>query len=167
VLNFFLPLAFLAALIVVLSFTTSTLEKWKAADDDKALTRALGLWTGVLATATVLGAIFAGLSLNAIQGQLDEMRKTAIDTKQAIEATNRLATAAENSRDVAVDTERRELRAYLGVDNTELHCPLCLTTDPTKPIEIRPEDILNNMVILYMHNGGRTPAYNVNGRGML
>jgi MFS superfamily sulfate permease-like transporter len=92
--NLFLPLAALAVLIVVLSFTTSTLEKWKA---EKALTRALVLWTGFLAIATFLGAIFAGFTLNAIQGQLDEMRKAAADTKKAIESTNRLAAAAEAS----------------------------------------------------------------------
>jgi hypothetical protein len=144
-------------------------------------TRRLGWATWAIAGAGILTFFGALLQWEAMRQQLTEMQNAAIDTKNAVNATNRLAQAAENyateakrladeakrSADAAVDTERRELRAYLGVDNPELHCPLCLTTDPTKPIEIRPEDILSNMVILYLHNGGRTPAYNVNGRGVL
>jgi hypothetical protein len=108
------------------------------------------------------------------------MQKAAVDTKRAIEATNRLAEAAKEqviearrladeakrSADTAVDTEQRGLRAYLGVDNTALHCPLCLTVNPNKPFELPAEHLLNNVAVVYWHNGGRTPAYNVRGRGM-
>jgi hypothetical protein len=57
---------------------------------EKELTRALVWWTFVLAAATAIAAIFAGFTLSAIRGQLDEMK---IASDMAREA-NRISNAA-------------------------------------------------------------------------
>jgi hypothetical protein len=63
----------LAVLIAFLTFVTSRLEQWFATVDELRLTRALVLWTAVLAVATFVGAVVAGLTLSAIRGQLHVM----------------------------------------------------------------------------------------------
>jgi hypothetical protein len=60
----------LAVLIAFLSFVTGRLEQWFATVDEQRLTRALVLWTAVLAIATFAGAIVADFTLSAIRGQL-------------------------------------------------------------------------------------------------
>jgi hypothetical protein len=60
----------LAVLIAFLSFVTGRLEQWFATVDEQRLTRALVLWTAVLAIATFAGAVVAGFTLSAIRGQL-------------------------------------------------------------------------------------------------
>lgn len=91
---FFSLLGALAVLIAFLTFATSSAERWIANADDKRLTRALVLWTAVLAIATVVGAIFAGLTLDAIRGQLVEMQNGAEQTRQIITSYQNIATSA-------------------------------------------------------------------------
>jgi hypothetical protein len=93
-LTLFLGLGGLAVLIAFLNFTSNSLRDWFAKADDKG-TRALISWTAVLAFATVVSAVVAGFTLTAIQGQLDEMRKAAVDAKTTADAAKKSSEATE------------------------------------------------------------------------
>ena len=100
-------------------------------------TRNLAYTTGELAVATVLVACFAGW-------QAWETRSAGVDTKNAVEAANRLANdshrladEAKRSADNAVKTAEYQLRACVDiVDNNILKCPLCNTVDIDRPIAL-------------------------------
>lgn len=81
-----------------------------------------------------------------IRDQLAEMGNASVDTRNAVEATNRLAKAAEASAGIARDTEIRQLRAYLDTH----------TTGPPELIADQPAN-----VGFIVRNAGRTPAYHI------
>jgi hypothetical protein len=72
-LNFLLGLGGLAVLIAFLSFASIYLQNRFAKMNDEG-SRALILWTAVLAGATIASAIVAVFTLRAIEGQWDEMQ---------------------------------------------------------------------------------------------
>src|SRR5215813_11853275 len=54
---------------------TNAAEQSAETDDaEKRVARALVWWTFVLAAATAIGAVFAGFTMSAIRGQLEEMQ---------------------------------------------------------------------------------------------
>jgi hypothetical protein len=136
--------------------------------DSNRTERALKNWTAVLSVASVFGAIFALFTLNAIRGQLDEMRIASTDMKTSIEATNRLgnethrlADEAKRSADDATLRTEIELRAYVGITGEiQLNCPAC-ETDTFRPLTPTPNHVMDNSIVIHIQNGGQTPAYSV------
>jgi hypothetical protein len=112
------------------------------------VTRQLVIWTRIIAGIAILAFFASLLQWDAMRGQLGEMRSGGEDTKRAIEATNRLARAAEQSAQISKDTEIRQLRAYISL---ELAVPPELI--PGQPARS----------IWRIRNTGRTPAYKVTG----
>ena len=78
------------------------------------VTRQLVNWTRVIAAIAVLAFAASLLQWEAMRGQLRKMRKAGEDTQKAITATNRLADAARDQADIAMQTQKPQLRAYLG-----------------------------------------------------
>ena len=109
-------------------------------------------WTAILAVGTVVLGCAAIWSDFLISGQLTEMRNAGEDTKRAIEATNRLANAAEASAGIARDTEIRQLRAYLDTH----------TTGPPKLVA--GQQVTVGFIV---RNSGRTPAYSITTIGAI
>jgi hypothetical protein len=112
------------------------------------VTRQLVIWTRVIAGIAILAFFASLLQWDAMRGQLTEERNASDDTKKAIEASNRIAKAGEDSAGIAKDTEMRQLRAYLGIELVVP--PKMIAGQPAKSI-------------WKMRNTGRTPAYKVTG----
>ncbi len=116
-----------------------------------AVTRQLVIWTRVIAGIAILAFFASLLQWDAMRSQLTEMKGAGIDTKNAIRATNRLATAAEISGKIARDTEIQQLRAYIEIGS--IAPPQFSENKPaTLGVEIK--------------NTGRTPAYKVTPRAI-
>jgi hypothetical protein len=102
-------------------------------------------------------------------GRLGKPRSAGVDTKNAVEAANRLANdshrlagEAKRSADNTVKTAEYQLRAYVDiVDNNILKCPLCNTVDIDRPIALTREQSYQNVIIINLQNSGETPAYNI------
>jgi hypothetical protein len=124
------------------------------AESHKREPRPLIIWTAILAIGTVALGCAAVWSDFLIRDQLIEMRKASIDTKNAVEATNRLADAARDQANAAIDTEHRQLRAYVGPVFNSFR----LTT---KYAECEPGDTAIAPHTIFCHhfkNYGLTPA---------
>jgi hypothetical protein len=128
------------------------------------ITAAFTLVLGAATTALVIYAIIQHYDIEKAIQATNRLAEAA--EKHALEA-KRLADEAKRSADTAVETAERQLRAYLGVEDIVFQCPLCATVDLTKPVEIQPEHIFDNLIIIRLHNGGQTPAYNVSVRDTL
>jgi hypothetical protein len=79
-----------------------------------AVTRQLVVWTRVIAGIAIFAFFASLLQWDAMRRQLAEMQQAGVDTKKAIDATNRLADAASRQAKTAADTEKRQFRAYVG-----------------------------------------------------
>lgn len=104
------------------------------------LTSALVRWTAALAIATAVGGTF-------LYAQYRELHQASIDTGRLVRT--------------ARDTERRQLRAYIGILDGELRCTSCeqIRTGALKAPAPGYRD--SDMVWLTVQNGGQTPAYDV------
>ena len=77
-------------------------------------------WTGVLAVATVLASIFAGFTLNAIRGQLDEMHQASIDARRLDNAATISANAASDANKLNRDIFIADYRPWIAITNISL-----------------------------------------------
>jgi hypothetical protein len=115
------------------------------------VTRWLVVWTAALVFVGICTVGAALLQWAVMSGQLTEMRNAGEDIKRAVEATNRLAKAAEDSAVTARDTEHRQLRAYVfprvSIEN--------VNGDVLKAETVAPK------IEMHIKNTGFTPAYEI------
>ena len=95
----------------------------------------------------LFAAVAAGISAWFLYGQLGEMHQASIDTGNLVKT--------------ARDTERRQLRAYIGIPDGRLRCASCdkirwgILKYPAKGYKN------SDMMLLTIQNSGKTPAYDV------
>jgi hypothetical protein len=102
-------------------------------------------FTGVLVIVGFLGVRYAKRTLNAIEGQLAEIKAAGTQTDQMIGHADMQAKAIERQVSVMEDTAQKQLRAYI-----------CLTESSVK---ITKRGVVE--AIMFFKNVGQTPAYNV------
>lgn len=115
-------------------------------EEKSANERSLIAWTIVLAIATIVMAGVAGGQLYMFRRQLRLIRASLTDTKNAADAANKSADAAERTVKIMQDTAQRQMRAYICFQegHVDLHAN---------------EGFYD--VTIHLKNSGNTPAYDV------
>jgi len=86
------------------------------------------VFTAVIATTGVIGAIIFNNQLSVMQGQLNEMKSTGTQNITLIETNKKLAAAAQEAADVAQKTLIAGQRAWIKISEVKLTEPLSFTS---------------------------------------
>ncbi|MFZ1905197.1 MAG: hypothetical protein WAU56_07380 [Steroidobacteraceae bacterium] len=96
-------------------------------------------FTATIAVTGVIGAVIFNDQLTAMRGQLKEMKRAV---------------------DVADDTSKRQLRAYVGVERFDVELPN-LTAPKYQPLPAAPGIVFSDFMRAEIKNYGQTPATDV------
>jgi hypothetical protein len=119
-------------------------------------TKVLDVVTGLLALATFVVAGFSGWQVYEMRNSAQDFRKSIAETHRIAEAAHdqviqaeKLANAARDQANIADDTEKRQLRAYISVEGAAI---------------AKFGDTINKPEAhVILKNSGRTPDYKVAG----
>ena len=112
----------------------------------------VAFFTGMLFLATVGLWIFTALLWRTT-------RRAVVDGEKAILVATQTSAAATRQVAVMEGSERRQLRAYVGVDKIAIECPGLNNPDyKPEPLDI-PGLIHHDFIVITIKNFGQTPAY--------
>jgi hypothetical protein len=127
-------------------------QKKKAETDHQRNERRMAQWTARVGYFTGFLVLFSAIGNWIIYGQLQEMKATSKQTDDLVISAQKSAKAAQDALELAKDTARRQLRAYVFADSFVM-----AETPDGKKIIVKAK----------FKNTGQTPALRATANGLL